>query len=63
MGWSNLLDLLDILELILELIAALVEKLTAKAQVVAYHLKSLANTNRGPLSSAVRRAVRACVDR
>ncbi|KAM4058872.1 acid phosphatase domain-containing protein [Hirsutella rhossiliensis] len=33
-----------------------VEKWTAKAQVVAYHLKSLANTKHGPLPGAVRRA-------
>ncbi|XP_044715189.1 endonuclease-reverse transcriptase domain-containing protein [Hirsutella rhossiliensis] len=39
-----------------------VEKWTAKAQVVAYHLKSLANTKHGPLPGAVRRAVRACIE-
>lgn len=39
-----------------------VEKWTAKAQVVAYHLKGLANTKHGPLPSAVRRAVRACIE-
>ncbi|KAM4058241.1 endonuclease-reverse transcriptase domain-containing protein [Hirsutella rhossiliensis] len=39
-----------------------VEKWTAKAQVVAYHLKGLANTKHGPLPGAVRRAVRACIE-
>ncbi|XP_044721803.1 RNase H domain-containing protein [Hirsutella rhossiliensis] len=39
-----------------------VEKWTAKAQAVAYHLKGLTNTNRGPLPGAVRRAVRACIE-
>ncbi|XP_044714713.1 RNase H domain-containing protein [Hirsutella rhossiliensis] len=39
-----------------------VEKWTAKAQSVAYHLKGLTNTNRGPLPGAVRRAVRACIE-
>ncbi|KHO10662.1 ankyrin domain protein [Metarhizium robertsii ARSEF 23] len=38
-----------------------VEKWTAKAQAVAYHLRSLGNTRRGPLPSATQRAVRACV--
>jgi ribonuclease HI len=39
-----------------------VEKWTAKAQAVAYHLRGLANTKYGPLPSAVRRAVRACIE-
>ncbi|KAJ6436970.1 Protein phosphatase 1 regulatory subunit 3A [Purpureocillium lavendulum] len=39
-----------------------VEKWTAKAAKVAHHLKGMANTNRGPLPSAVRRAVRACIE-
>ena len=39
-----------------------VEKWTAKAQAVAHHLRSLATTRRGPLPSAVQRAVRACVE-
>ena len=39
-----------------------VEKWTAKAQAIAYHLKSLANTTRGPLPHAVHRAVRACIE-
>jgi ribonuclease HI len=39
-----------------------VEKWTAKAQAVAYHLRGLTNTRHGPLPSAVRRAVRACVE-
>ncbi|KJZ68078.1 hypothetical protein HIM_12534 [Hirsutella minnesotensis 3608] len=38
-----------------------VEKWTAKAQAVAFHLRRLTNTKHGPLPSAVRRAVRACV--
>ncbi|KAJ6437642.1 endonuclease/exonuclease/phosphatase [Purpureocillium lavendulum] len=39
-----------------------VEKWTAKAQKVAHHLKAMTTTNRGPLPSAVRRAVRACIE-
>ena len=39
-----------------------VEKWTAKAQAVAHHLRGLANTKHGPLPSAMRRAVRACVE-
>ncbi|KAM4067487.1 reverse transcriptase (RNA-dependent DNA polymerase) [Hirsutella rhossiliensis] len=39
-----------------------VEKWTAKAQRVAHHLQGMTNTNRGPLPSAVRRAVRACIE-
>ncbi|KID83792.1 reverse transcriptase [Metarhizium guizhouense ARSEF 977] len=39
-----------------------VEKWTAKAQAVAQHLRSLGNTRRGALPSAVQRAVRACVE-
>lgn len=39
-----------------------VEKWAAKAQAVAYHMKGLTNTKHGPLPSAVRRAVRACVE-
>ncbi|OBS20651.1 hypothetical protein FPOA_06995 [Fusarium poae] len=39
-----------------------VETWTAKAQAVAYHLRGLANTVHGPLPSAVRSAVRACVE-
>ncbi|KJZ77303.1 hypothetical protein HIM_03027 [Hirsutella minnesotensis 3608] len=39
-----------------------VEKWTAKAQAVANHLRSLGNTRRGALPSAVQRAVRACVE-
>ncbi|KID93327.1 Endonuclease/exonuclease/phosphatase, partial [Metarhizium majus ARSEF 297] len=39
-----------------------VEKWTAKAQAVAHHLRSLGNTRRGALPSAVQRAVRACVE-
>ncbi|KAM4062478.1 reverse transcriptase (RNA-dependent DNA polymerase) [Hirsutella rhossiliensis] len=38
-----------------------VEKWTAKAQAVAFHLRRLTNTRHGPLPSAVRRAVCACV--
>ncbi|KJZ68791.1 hypothetical protein HIM_11822 [Hirsutella minnesotensis 3608] len=38
-----------------------VEKWTAKAQAVAFHLRRLTNTKHGPLPSAVRRAVCACV--
>ncbi|KJZ68765.1 hypothetical protein HIM_11849 [Hirsutella minnesotensis 3608] len=38
-----------------------VEKWTAKAQAVAFHLRKLTNTKHGPLPSAVRRAVYACV--
>jgi ribonuclease HI len=38
-----------------------VEKWAAKAQAIAYHLKSLANTTRGPLPHAVHRAVTACI--
>ncbi|KJZ72308.1 hypothetical protein HIM_08349 [Hirsutella minnesotensis 3608] len=38
-----------------------VEKWTAKAQAVAFHLRTLTNTKHGPLPSAVRRAVCACV--
>ncbi|KJZ69979.1 hypothetical protein HIM_10624 [Hirsutella minnesotensis 3608] len=38
-----------------------VEKWTTKAQAVAFHLRRLTNTKHGPLSSAVRRAVCACV--
>ena len=39
-----------------------VEKWTAKAQRVAHHLKAMTSTNRGPLPSAVRKAVRACIE-
>ncbi|KID59265.1 reverse transcriptase, partial [Metarhizium hybridum] len=39
-----------------------VEKWTATAQAVACHLRSLGNTRRGPLPSALQRAVRACVE-
>ncbi|OAQ63773.1 endonuclease/reverse transcriptase [Purpureocillium lilacinum] len=39
-----------------------VEKWTAKAQAVAHHLQGLANTKHGPLPSAMRRAVQACVE-
>ncbi|TKW60303.1 MAG: hypothetical protein DI628_08940 [Blastochloris viridis] len=39
-----------------------VEKWAAKAQAVAYHLRGLTNTIHGPLPSAVRSAVRACVE-
>jgi hypothetical protein len=39
-----------------------VEKWTAKAKAVAYHLRGLTNTIHGPLPSAVRSAVRACVE-
>lgn len=38
-----------------------VEKCTAKAQAVTYHLKGLTNTKHDPIPSAVQRAVRACV--
>ncbi|KJZ69074.1 hypothetical protein HIM_11543 [Hirsutella minnesotensis 3608] len=38
-----------------------VEKWTAKAQAVAFHLRRPTNTRNGPLPSAVRRAVCACV--
>ncbi|RKK50820.1 hypothetical protein BFJ69_g18007, partial [Fusarium oxysporum] len=39
-----------------------VEKWAAKAKAVAYHLQGLTNTIHGPLPSAVRGAVRACVE-
>ncbi|KAF5255387.1 hypothetical protein FOXYS1_14210 [Fusarium oxysporum] len=39
-----------------------VEKWVAKAQAVAYHLRGLTNTKHGHLPSAVRSAVRACVE-
>ncbi|KAL9570491.1 hypothetical protein ACKAV7_005379 [Fusarium commune] len=39
-----------------------VEKWAAKAKAVAYHLWGLTNTIHGPLPSAVRSAVRACVE-
>jgi ribonuclease HI len=39
-----------------------VEKWAAKAKAVAYHLRGLTNTIHGPLPSAVRGAVRACVE-
>ncbi|KAJ6437641.1 transcription-silencing protein clr2 domain-containing protein [Purpureocillium lavendulum] len=39
-----------------------IEKWAAKAHAVAYHLKGLTTTHRGPLPSAVRRAVRACIE-
>ncbi|CZR35886.1 uncharacterized protein FPRO_17006 [Fusarium proliferatum ET1] len=39
-----------------------VEKWAAKAHAVAYHLRGLANTIHGPLPSAVRSAVMACVE-
>ncbi|KAF5721341.1 reverse transcriptase domain-containing protein, partial [Fusarium mundagurra] len=39
-----------------------VEKWAAKAKAVAYHLRGLTNTVHGPLPSAVRSAVRACVE-
>ncbi|KAG6989251.1 putative RNA-directed DNA polymerase from transposon BS [Fusarium oxysporum f. sp. conglutinans] len=38
------------------------EKWTAKSQAVAHHLRGLTNTIHGPLPSAVRSAVRACVE-
>ncbi|TVY62678.1 putative 115 kDa protein in type-1 retrotransposable element R1DM [Fusarium oxysporum f. sp. cubense] len=38
------------------------EKWTAKSQAVTYHLRGLTNTIHGPLPSAVRSAVRACVE-
>ncbi|KAF4460560.1 reverse transcriptase [Fusarium albosuccineum] len=39
-----------------------VEKWAAKAKAVAYHLRGLTNTIHGPLPSAVRSAVRVCVE-
>ncbi|RKK10703.1 hypothetical protein BFJ65_g14698 [Fusarium oxysporum f. sp. cepae] len=39
-----------------------VEKWAAKAKAVAYHLRGLTNTVHGPLRSAVRGAVRACLE-
>jgi hypothetical protein len=39
-----------------------VEKWAAKAKAVAYHLRGLTNTIHGPLPSAVRSAVKACVE-
>ncbi|GKU10992.1 unnamed protein product [Fusarium langsethiae] len=39
-----------------------VEKWAAKAKAVAYHLRRVTNTIHGPLPSAVRSAVRACVE-
>nr|CEG03719.1 unnamed protein product [Fusarium acuminatum CS5907] len=39
-----------------------VEKWAAKAKAIAYHLRGLTNTIHGPLPSAVRSAVRACVE-
>ncbi|KAL9561228.1 hypothetical protein ACKAV7_014583 [Fusarium commune] len=39
-----------------------VEKWAAKAKAVAYHLRGLTNTIHGPRPSAVRSAVRACVE-
>ncbi|PCD25803.1 hypothetical protein AU210_012239 [Fusarium oxysporum f. sp. radicis-cucumerinum] len=39
-----------------------VEKWAAKAKAVAYHLRGFTNTIHGPLPSAVRSAVRACVE-
>jgi hypothetical protein len=39
-----------------------VEKWAAQAQAVAYHLRGLTNTKHGSLPSAVRSAVRACVE-
>ncbi|PCD22248.1 hypothetical protein AU210_016038 [Fusarium oxysporum f. sp. radicis-cucumerinum] len=39
-----------------------VEKWAAKAKAVAYHLRGLTNTIHGPLPSAVRSVVRACVE-
>ncbi|KAG7408870.1 hypothetical protein Forpe1208_v012445 [Fusarium oxysporum f. sp. rapae] len=39
-----------------------VEKWAAKAKAIAYHLRGLTNTIHGPLPSAVRGAVRACVE-
>ncbi|RKK75713.1 hypothetical protein BFJ68_g18084 [Fusarium oxysporum] len=39
-----------------------VEKWASKAKSVAYHLRGLTNTIHGPLPSAVRSAVRACVE-
>ncbi|SCO77346.1 uncharacterized protein FRV6_01558 [Fusarium oxysporum] len=39
-----------------------VEKWASKAKAVAYHLRGLTNTIHGPLPSAVRSAVRACVE-
>ncbi|RKK08478.1 hypothetical protein BFJ66_g17778 [Fusarium oxysporum f. sp. cepae] len=38
------------------------EKWTAKSQAVAHHLRGLTNTIHGPLPSAVRSAVRTCVE-
>ncbi|KID81125.1 ATP-dependent DNA helicase PIF1 [Metarhizium guizhouense ARSEF 977] len=39
-----------------------VEKLTAKAQAVVFHLKKLTNTRHGPLPQAIQIAIRACVE-
>ncbi|KAJ3455637.1 hypothetical protein MRS44_017119 [Fusarium solani] len=39
-----------------------IEEMAAKAQTVAYHLRGLTSTKHGPLSSAVRSAIRACVE-
>ncbi|OAQ93892.1 reverse transcriptase [Purpureocillium lilacinum] len=39
-----------------------VDEWTAKARRIANHLKALANTRQGPLPSAVRRAVKACIE-
>ncbi|KAG4272494.1 hypothetical protein FPRO04_14641 [Fusarium proliferatum] len=39
-----------------------VERWAAKAHAVAYHLRGLANTIQGPLPTAVRSAVMACVE-
>ena len=38
-----------------------VDKWAAKAKVLAYHLKGLANTQRGPLPAAMRRGILSCV--
>ena len=39
-----------------------IEKWSAKARSLAHHLRGLANTKHGPLSSAVQRGVKACVE-
>ncbi|OAQ61293.1 reverse transcriptase [Purpureocillium lilacinum] len=39
-----------------------VDEWTAKARRIANHLKALANTRQGPLPSAVRRDVKACIE-
>ncbi|PWI65419.1 hypothetical protein PCL_07020 [Purpureocillium lilacinum] len=39
-----------------------VDEWTAKARRIANHLKALANTRQGPLPSAVRRAIKVCIE-